>query len=139
MVKFFFNKGLFAFTSPLLVNEEDYPEPYDGDIEILITALRQCPSYQYDKNHAHCGLRTRLIPALDFIQAMLAFGVSIDRGSWKVDRPRTSWEDDRGAEPFRLTRSVASDPRLKLEGFLTSTALSKNLFTAGSWDWTPEG
>ncbi|KFY05948.1 hypothetical protein V492_08222 [Pseudogymnoascus sp. VKM F-4246] len=54
MVKFFVNKGFFAFTSPLLVNDEDYPEPYEGDIENLITALRQCPSYQYDKNHAHC-------------------------------------------------------------------------------------
>lgn len=140
MVKFFVNKGLFTFTSPLLVNEEDYPEPYDGDIENLITALRQCPSYQYDKNHAHCGLRTRLIPALDFIQAMLAFGVGLDRGKWKVERPSTSWENvNDDVEPFRLTRSVASDPRLKLEGFLTSTTLSKNFFAAGSWDWTPEG
>ncbi|OBU01264.1 hypothetical protein VE01_00165 [Pseudogymnoascus verrucosus] len=138
MVKFFVNKGIFAFTSPLLVNEEDYPEPYDGDIENLITALRQCPSYQYDKNHAHCGLRTRLIPALDFIQAMLASGVGIDRGNWKAERPSTSWESVEGVEPFRLTKSVATDSRLKLEGFLTSSALSKRFFGAGSWDWTPE-
>ncbi|KFY52600.1 hypothetical protein V497_08482 [Pseudogymnoascus sp. VKM F-4516 (FW-969)] len=138
MVKFFVNKGFFAFTSPLLVNEEDYPEPYEGDIENLITALRQCPSYQYDKNHAHCGLRTRLIPALDFIQAMLASGVGIDRGNWKSERPSTSWESAESLEPFRLTKSVATDSRLKLEGFLTSSALSKRFFGAGSWDWTPE-
>ncbi|KFY86041.1 hypothetical protein V500_07917 [Pseudogymnoascus sp. VKM F-4518 (FW-2643)] len=138
MVKFFVNKNFFAFTSPLLVTEEDYPEPYDGDIENLITALRQCPSYQYDKNHAHCGLRTRLIPVLDFIQAMLASGVGIDRGNWKAERPSTSWESVEAEEPFRLTKSVATDARLKLEGFLTSSALSKSFFGAGSWDWTPE-
>jgi hypothetical protein len=139
MVKFFVNKGLFTFTSPLSVNEEDYPESYEGDIENLITALRQCPSWQYDKNHAHCGLRTRLIPALDFVQAMLAFGIGIDRGYWKTDRPRVSWENVKEPEPFRLTKAVTSDPRLKMEGLLTSNPLSKNFFTAGRWDWTPEG
>ncbi|OBT57193.1 hypothetical protein VE04_02390, partial [Pseudogymnoascus sp. 24MN13] len=103
MVKFFVNKGIFAFTSPLLVNEEDYPEPYDGDIENLITALRQCPSYQYDKNHAHCGLRTRLIPALDFIQAMLASGVGIDRGNWKAERARCRARAGKGQDPSGLS------------------------------------
>jgi len=139
MVKFFVNKGLFTFTSPLSVNDEDYPEPYEGDIENLITALRQCPSWQYDKNHAHCGLRTRLIPALDFVQAMLAFGIGIDSGYWKTDRPRISWGSVKDAEPFQLMRSVTSDPRLKMEGLLTSNPLSKNFFTAGRWDWAPEG
>lgn len=138
MVKFFAAKNLLVLTSPLSVAEEDYPEPYTGDIENLITTLRQCPSWQYDMNHAHCGLRARLVPVLDFVQAMLAFGIGIDRGNWKADRARVSWECVREPQPFRLTRAVTGDPRLKMEGFLTSSSLSKDLFAAGAWDWTPE-
>lgn len=117
---------------------DDYPEPYGGDIENLITVLRQCPSYQIDKNHSHCGLRTRIIPALDYIQTMLTSSIGIDRRGWKNDRPSTSWSTVQNGEAFRFTRSVANDQRLKIEGYIVAEKHAKALFTAGQWDWTPE-
>jgi hypothetical protein len=139
MVKFFTNKGLLTFTFPLSPSEE-YPEAYAGDIENLITTFRQCPSYQIDNNHGHCGLRTRIIPPLDYIQSMLSTNIGIDQRGWKSDRPTTSWTTTvETEEPFRFTRSVASDQRYKIEGYLMAEKHAKALFTPGQWDWSPEG
>lgn len=138
MIKFFTNKDLLVMDSVLSPHDE-YREGYSGDIETVITALRQCPSYQIDQNHLHCGLRTRLIPALDYIQAMLTVNVGIDRQRWKDDRSGTSWESVGSMPPFRLTRSVANDPRMRVEGYLMAEKHAKALFTASEWDWTPEG
>ena len=137
MVKFFSHKRLLTLTSALSPYD-DYPELYGGDIENLITILRQCPSYQIDKNHSHCGLRTRIIPALDYIQTMLTSNIGIDRRGWKNDRPGTSWSTARSGSAFRFTRSVANDQRLKIEGYLVAEKHARALFTAGQWDWTPE-
>jgi hypothetical protein len=138
MIKFFTYKRLLVLT-PALSPYDNYPEPYRGDIENLITVLRQCPSYQIDKNHTHCGLRTRIMPALDYIQTMLTSNIGIDRRGWKNDRPGTSWAMVEGREPFRFTRSITSDQRMKIEGYLMAEKHAKALFTAGQWDWTPEG
>ncbi|KKZ67369.1 hypothetical protein EMCG_01098 [[Emmonsia] crescens] len=35
------------------------------NIPTLLASLRQCPEYQIDPNHVGCGLRRRLLPALD--------------------------------------------------------------------------
>lgn len=140
-VRFFVSKNLFTFLSPISppMEEDDYPEPYDGDIEDLIKDLRQCPSWQYDQNHAHCGLRTRLIPALDYIQAMLGLGVGIDWKLWKRDQIAASWETEE-AKRFVLVKGVANaigDARLNLKEIL-ATPVGKQCFTASSWDWTGE-
>ena len=95
MVRFFVSKNLFTFISPIAPpsnDDLDGLEGYEGDIDTLIKDLRQCPSWQYDQNHAHCGLRTRLIPALDYIQAMLgsSMGVGLDWKQWKREIGRAS-------------------------------------------------
>jgi hypothetical protein len=123
--------------SPLTCDEE-YPEGYGGDIENLITVLRQCPSYQLDKNHGHCGLRTRVIPALDYIQTFLSSNIGLSSRGWRTDRKANSWTMMKDGEPFRFTRSVSGDPRLKMEGSLIADRYAKALFTAGRWDWSPE-
>ncbi|PGH03623.1 hypothetical protein AJ79_07315 [Helicocarpus griseus UAMH5409] len=46
-------------------NNNPYPDPTPTNIPTLLTSLRQCPEYQIDPNHAGCGLRRRLLPALD--------------------------------------------------------------------------
>jgi hypothetical protein len=138
MIKFFTHKGLLILKSPLSCDEE-YPEGYRGDIENLITVLRQCPSYQIDKNHGHCGLRTRIMPALDYIQAMLSSNTGINSRSWRNNRKSSSWTMVEGEEPFRFTRSVSADPRLKIEGSLVADKYAKALFTSSQWDWSPEG
>lgn len=137
MIKFFTHKGLLMLTSPLSTYE-DYPEAYGGDIENLITILRQCPSYQIDQNHGHCGLRARMIPALDYIQAMLNSAIGIDRRGWKNDRPNSCWTTSVDGDIFRFTRLVASDQRVRMEGYLIANKQAKALFTTGRWDWSPE-
>lgn len=39
-----------------------------ADITAIIASLRQCPDYQIDSNHTGCGIRRRLLPALDCIE-----------------------------------------------------------------------
>lgn len=145
MIRFFVNKNMFTFLSPISPpTDEDLDElcGYEGDIEALIKDLRQCPSWQYDQNHAHCGLRTRLIPALDYIQAMLNQGVGIDWKGWKRDQIGASWEiPQEERKPFVLIKGVANalgDSRLSLKEIL-ATPVGKACFTASSWDWTGEG
>lgn len=41
-------------------------------IKLLIDTLRQCPSYQLDANHAHCGPRKSWLAGLEHIEALLA-------------------------------------------------------------------
>lgn len=47
----------------------------------LLAALRQCPERQIDANHAGCGIRRQLIPALDAVERCVggrAVGVCLD-------------------------------------------------------------
>jgi hypothetical protein len=134
-----------------------------ADIGAILAALRQCPAYQIDKHHTNCGLRTRLLPALDFVQAMLSSSaVAVARPAWSRDRDGASWcplEDEeeneshgrrRGAgaeggeeendKVFRFTRGMATDQRLRHEGAALGATdrMARRLFTADRWDWTPE-
>ena len=144
MVRFFVSKNLFTFLSPISppTDEDAYPKPYAGDIETLVKELKMCPSWQYDSNHAHCGLRTRLIPALDYIAPMLNLGVGLDWKSWKRDQVSASWDiPAEEKKPFVLVKGVASaleDPRLGLRDIMVSS-VGRQCFTAASWDWTGEG
>lgn len=135
MIKFLTHKNLLHLISFCYT---DFPALYDGDVEQLINMLRQCPSYQIDKNHAHCGLRTRLLPALEYIQSMSSGSIGINRQGWKVARNEQSWARGEGGKPFSFTREV-SDPRLRIEGNMVIDRYARALFTATEWDWSPEG
>ncbi|KAL2020769.1 hypothetical protein VTK56DRAFT_7967 [Thermocarpiscus australiensis] len=116
------------------------------DIAQLLATLKQCPSYQIDKNHTNCGLRTRILPILEYIQAMLSSNIiSISKSAWAKDRDTASWykgeADDRAErepEVFCFTRSMATDQRLRYEGAMAADRMARKLFTADQWDWTPE-
>ncbi|KAJ9219511.1 hypothetical protein DTO271D3_739 [Paecilomyces variotii] len=45
-----------------------------SDISSIIASLRQIPDYQIDSNHTGCGIRRRLLPALDVIERFVADG-----------------------------------------------------------------
>jgi hypothetical protein len=54
MIKFLTKKNLLSLV-PFQENPDYiWPEAYNGDVDYLISILRQCPSYQIDHNHAHC-------------------------------------------------------------------------------------
>ncbi|TQB77064.1 hypothetical protein MPDQ_005549 [Monascus purpureus] len=60
--------------------------PSTSDISSLIASLKQCPDYQIDSNHSGCGVRRRLLPALDCIERFVGdprglLGIIIRPGS----------------------------------------------------------
>ena len=151
MLKFLVSKDLLFLVDFSPVSLDSVPDTSLFHIEDLLSTLKQCPSYQVDKNHTNCGLRTRIDPILDFIRAMLAASaVSIAHADWKRRRSDVSWEeaagdrrnfDDDGDESSRIfafTRSLANDQRLRHEGAMYADRMAKKMFTAESWDWTPE-
>jgi hypothetical protein len=92
MIRFFGKIGSVKLQGTIYADpDEGFPASYEGEVEQLIATLRQCPSYQIDRNHAHCGIRARLIPALDPIQALLRTESGICRSCWKEDRARYRW------------------------------------------------
>lgn len=48
--------------------------PPAPDIASIIASLKQCPDYQIDSNHTGCGVRRRLLPALDCIERFVGDG-----------------------------------------------------------------
>ncbi|KAI1754913.1 hypothetical protein F4782DRAFT_465390 [Xylaria castorea] len=160
MFKFLTNKGLLflADFSPASLDTiaDAALLPVDG----VLAALRQCPAYQIDKNHTNCGLRTRMLPILDFVQGLLsASSVPVSRAAWKGNSAAHAWmpypaeakkkvnggarddDDDDGngnERPFRFTRALAADQRLRFENTMGAEKFARDVFTATSWDWTAE-
>ncbi|OAA68801.1 hypothetical protein SPI_00996 [Niveomyces insectorum RCEF 264] len=63
------------------------------DIYHVLATLKQCPTYQLDKDHVHCGMRARILPILEYIRAMLSAGaVAVHRHEWATPRHgQASW------------------------------------------------
>ncbi|KAK3344122.1 hypothetical protein B0T25DRAFT_318486 [Lasiosphaeria hispida] len=145
MIKFFTSRNLLFLVdfSPGSLNNtvQDYATV---EINNLISVLKQVPGYQIDKNHTNCGLRTLMVPIMDFIQAMLlTSAVSISSTDWRRSRDTISWisseePGERKEKVFRFTRSMASDQRLRHEGMMVGNRMAVSLFTADRWDWAPE-
>ncbi|KAI1339921.1 hypothetical protein F5Y15DRAFT_59136 [Xylariaceae sp. FL0016] len=150
MFKFLTHKGLL---SPV----DFSPASLDGiadaallPIDALLATLRQCPSYQIDKNHSNCGLRTKILPILDFLQGLLsANSVPLSRQAWKNNRQAAAWMPTDGGEAdgakgqdedrvFRFTRALAGDARLRFENQMGAEKFARDVFTATSWDWSAE-
>lgn len=61
------------------------------NINLIMSSLRSCPSYQIDPNHAHCGPRKMMIMGLDTIQSSLTErGIGICYHCWTSSQPRNS-------------------------------------------------
>ena len=93
MLRFFTRKGTLELRSQIV--EHDYPLSYPGSIDQLLVSLKECPSYQIDSNHKHCGLRTKLIPALESIQWLYqqAGQVGLCLSCWRTERLGVSWHE----------------------------------------------
>lgn len=145
MVKFLLSKELLSFVDFSPSSLDTIPDLSMLDIDQLITTLKQCPSYQVDKNHTNCGLRIRIDPILDYIRAMVSANVvAIQLASWKTNRSEVSWVvstariTDTREKTFSFTRALANDQRLRYEGAIYADRLAKKLFTSEAWNWTPE-
>ncbi|KAI0469276.1 hypothetical protein F4859DRAFT_139472 [Xylaria cf. heliscus] len=158
MFKFLTNKGLLSLADFSPSSLDALADSALLPVDSILASLRQCPGYQIDKNHTNCGLRTRMLPILDFIQGLLsASSVPISRAAWKGDRVAHAWmrpdapekkmaaggsgtrEEGEGDErPFRFTRALAADQRFRFENTMGADKFARDVFTATSWDWTAE-
>ena len=162
MIKFLTKKGLLSLIPFQAVSPDDpnyiWPDAYMGDIENLIGLLRQCPSYQIDKNHSHCGLRSKILPALEYIRDCIDAGIGIKVARWKMDRssqtwiiPKSSNANGNRRKPFTVGDHAVGEESARSFEFTTARSemefganmfnadkSAKKLFTAERWTWTFE-
>lgn len=157
MIKFLSKKELLFLIPFQTASPEDpdyiWPEAYKGDIEQLIGLLRQCPPYQIDHNHHHCGFRVRILPALDYIKDCVDTGIGINPLRWKTDRAAQTWvpiKDPQGyrKKPFIIGDKSVNDPKINFDftkarstmqfgaNSLDTDKSAKSLFTAETRTWT---
>lgn len=141
MVRFFHRLDLLPLTGSVLSATE--PTRYQGDIDRLVDSLRQCPEYQVDGNHKHCGLRERLLPLLEVVQNHLALDVNnLDIGicldCWQARRHEYSWsEAKRPVAWSRQSLQRGSSGRARAGSLcLTRHLVVRDMFTAVERDWT---
>ncbi|KAK4545202.1 hypothetical protein LTR36_003381 [Oleoguttula mirabilis] len=130
MVRFFTKVGMLQLQGAVL-DTSDPPAPYDGDLHVLLDTLRQVPEYQIDRNHSHCGIRTRLIPLLDVVQECLHYIGGICLQCWQEDREHYAWIDAK--RPLIWTKQ---NLQAKIQGHGNRHASLRALFTATERDWS---
>lgn len=142
MIRFFQRVNTLRLEGAL--SAKDSRDAYSGDIERLLDALHSCPSYQIDRNHSHCGLRTRLVPMLEtldpLVRASKAIGIGICGECWQKHRAEYAWS---------LAKRPVSWSRRKLAGVNSNAAVEpgsaaclarhlkvREMFMATDRDWT---
>lgn len=154
MFKFLTNKNLLFVVDFSPRSLDNIAETSLLSIETVLATLRMCPGYQIDQHHTNCGLRTRMMPILDFIQALLsASAIPLTRMTWKTNKEAVAWfaprpeengpgagygDGEVAASTFRFTRAVAGDQRLRFEHAMGVEKLAREVFTASNWDWTAD-
>lgn len=153
MLKFLLSKGLVSLVDYSPASMYNLPSDVPVDIKELLNTLKECPNYQLDKHHVNCGLKIRIDPILDYVKTMLSANhVAISRQDWTRRRDDATWagasrggirdgeadDDDGRKRVFAFTRALANDERLRYEGHFYVNRMARNLFTADTWDWTPE-
>lgn len=124
-IRFFTRKGTLKLQSAI---SGIHQEAYEGNIVKLLQSLKECPSYQLDRNHTHCGLRSRFIPRLEYIAPWDQVGVCLS--CWKTERGKESWVEhpNRGEWCYPLYTPM---PRCDHGHFK-----AKDMYTASRQDWT---
>ena len=128
MVRFFTRIGTLQFQGTI-VDSNAPPTAYAADLNVLLDTLRQVPEYQIDKFHTHCGIRTRIIPLLDFLQEAIQF-VWICPDCWQQDRLEYAWIANK--RPLLWKKK---DFRWNAQGHSNRHADIRALFTATEKDW----
>lgn len=68
-VKFLARVGYLKFTSMLSAPEAVYE--CNKHMSTILAKLRECPSYQIDQFHSHCGPKKHLLAGLGYIESLL--------------------------------------------------------------------
>ncbi|PSS00598.1 hypothetical protein BD289DRAFT_423977 [Coniella lustricola] len=92
------NQGGIVVDDGNVDNDNDEDDEFERrfaavDVNSILVALKQCPNYQIDRHHTNCGLRTRIMPILDYIGVMLSTSaLQINLRDWKSQQSKTSWQ-----------------------------------------------
>lgn len=126
-IKFFSRIGTIQLLG--LVPGPSGSEPSTRSITETIKALRQCPSYQIDRNHAHCGVRAKLMPHLHTIEDFFLYGGGLCRLCWKDGSTQVRWSDPADPTPGRSPSGnharICETPLLadRIKAFFTASPL----------------
>lgn len=137
MVRFFLRAGTLQLSNIIVPSlpstEETTPAAaYDGDIYLLLDRLKQIPEYQVDRNHSHCGIRTRLVPYADLVSAaMLQAGICGE--CWAEDRFKHAWLG--GRRPLKWRRQ-GDGVDLRAREHARRHASVRDFFMAGEKEWS---
>lgn len=129
MIRFFTRTGTLRLQGTLL-GATDEPGPYEGDLFALLESFAQVNEYQIDRFHSHCGIRTRLLPLLDYLHAAI-LKTSICLECADKDRQEYSWIDAKRPLLWKRETFVPKD-----QGCLKKHASFRELFMANERDWS---
>ena len=131
MIRFFSRKGTIRIESAFDPAPGEV-EPCSGNLNDIIATLKECPSYQIDSNHMHCGLRTRLMSILEGPRPLRPlFQVGICLSCWKDDKSKESWLEYPAGGTW-----VNNGQRFCGRGCRDHQD-TKAMYTAVTRDWTP--
>jgi hypothetical protein len=138
MVRFFLRAGTLRLENTIILSGTgngssagENGTAYDGDIHLLLDRLKQIPEYQVDRNHSHCGIRTRVVPYADLVSsALLQAGICGD--CWTEDRHAQSWL---GVKRPLKWRKQADGVSLRTQEHARRHASVRDFFMAGEKDW----
>jgi hypothetical protein len=142
MVRFFHRKGSMSLRSS--VAGLDYKAGFGGSHFELCRSLKECPSYQVDSNHVHCGLRTLIVPRLEFLERLLAYTsqVGVCLRCWQEDKAEHSWLEQTSKEArWKYEQNMDSSYFLARESRSSCEKghrAVRAVFVAAERDWTPE-
>jgi hypothetical protein len=133
MVRFYLRAGTLRLENTIAgLPASDSSAAYDGDIHILLDRLKQIPEYQVDRNHSHCGIRTRLVPYVELVSAaMLQAGICGD--CWSEDRHAHAWL---GAKRLLKWRKQGDGVNLRTQEHGRRHASVRDFFLAAEKDWS---
>ena len=149
MIRFFTKIDTLRMQGKIYDNTE--PTYYQGDTERLLSTLRQTSSYQVDSNHAHCGLRVRIMPLLDLLQDHLSLSTgNSDIGicgdcwaghrseyAWSLAKRPVLWTVPRHLSTSRAPTNGAAKRQQNMPGGCLGRHLAvRDLFMAVERNWT---
>lgn len=132
MIRFFARQGTLTLESSFCPPVQ--AQTMRGNILEVIGTLRACPAYQIDSNHAHCGIRSKLLFGLQHIMPLSQAGICLN--CWRVNMEAESWERSPAKGKWTL---APRSPTLQFAGILKGCEAHqkcKALYTAEERDWT---
>lgn len=130
MIRFFTRKGMLSMQNTFGTFQA--APQYIGNMDDLLSSLRQCPTYQIDQNHFHCGPRSRLEPALASIGPTLSrSGICLH--CWRHRRNEESWGENPTGGKWYL--GMARLPKASQD--CHDHRSIKAMCTADERNWTP--